>query len=289
MDKHNLLDKLIFSPRLALLYKFKTNTQFRLSYGTGFRAPQAFDTDLHVAFAGGGVSRVQLLQSLKEEKSQSLSTSVNYDKATEKWVAGFTLEGFYTNLKNVFVLEHIGQDNFGEIFEKRNGQGASVAGLTLELRANYNKKIQLETGFTLQKSEFENPVEYLQGVTPTKAFLKTPNDYGFANLTFTPNKKWNINLNYVYTGKMQLLHIGGADNFPTDQMTSVKPFSEINTKVAYNLYLPKLKNNIEIYGGVKNVLDAYQSDFDLGKNRDSNYIYGPNLPRTLFIGIRIKS
>jgi outer membrane receptor for ferrienterochelin and colicins len=34
-DKHNLVDKIIASPRLALLYKYKTETQFRLSYGTG--------------------------------------------------------------------------------------------------------------------------------------------------------------------------------------------------------------------------------------------------------------
>lgn len=289
MDKHNLLDKLIFSPRIALLYKLKTNTQLRISYGTGFRAPQAFDTDLHIAFAGGGVSRVQLSSNLREEKSQSFSTSINYDKATDKWIAGFTLEGFYTNLNNAFILTHIGQDNFGEIFEKQNGQNASVKGFTLELRANYNKKIQLETGFTLQKSEFENEVEYIQGIESTKIFLRTPNDYGFANLSITPNKKWNFNVNYVYTGKMQLAHFGGAENFSNDKMIKTKSFSEVNTKIAYAFHLHKFENDIEIYGGVKNIFNAYQSDFDKGKNRDSNYIYGPNMPRTLFIGIKIKT
>jgi len=68
LDKHNLIDNLVFSPRLSLLYKYKANTQFRLSYGTGFRAPQAFDTDLHIAFAGGGVSRISLSPNLIPEK-----------------------------------------------------------------------------------------------------------------------------------------------------------------------------------------------------------------------------
>ena len=36
------------------------NTQIRCSYASGFRAPQAFDTDLHLAFANGGVSRIFL-------------------------------------------------------------------------------------------------------------------------------------------------------------------------------------------------------------------------------------
>lgn len=287
MDKHNLLDRLVLSPRLALLYRLKTNTQFRLSYGTGFRAPQAFDTDLHIAFAGGGVSRVRLSPNLKAEKSQSLSASVNYDKITEKWIAGFTVEGFYTQLRHAFVLAHMGQDNFGEIFEKRNGQGAMVGGFTLELRGNYRKKIQLETGFTLQKSEFENPVSYIQGVEPTRIFLRTPQDYGFANLSITPNPKWNFNLNYVYTGKMQLAHFGGAENFPEDRMVATRAFSEVNSKIAYTFHLHKLENNIEVYGGIKNLFNAYQHDFDLGKNRDSNYIYGPNMPRTFLIGLKV--
>lgn len=288
MDKHNLVDKLIFSPRIALLYKLKTNTQFRISYGTGFRAPQAFDTDLHIAFAGGGVSRVQLASNLIEERSESYSASINYDKANEKWIAGFTLEGFYTNLKNAFILTNIGEDNFGEIFEKQNGQNAGVKGLTLELRGNYNKIIQIETGFTLQESQFENPVEYIQGIEATKMFLRTPNDYGYANLSFTTSKKWNFNVNYVYTGKMQLAHLGGAENFVNDEMVETKAFSEVNTKISHTFHIHKFENDIEIYGGLKNIFNAYQSDFDKGKNRDSNYIYGPNMPRTIFIGVKIK-
>ena len=82
MDKHNLIDDLVFSPRISLLYKYKTNTQLRFNYGTGFRAPQAFDTDLHIAFAGGGVSRVSLSPLLQPETSQSFSSSINYDKPT---------------------------------------------------------------------------------------------------------------------------------------------------------------------------------------------------------------
>ena len=82
-DFHNYVDKLIYSPRASLLYKANDNLQFRLGYGTGFRAPQAFDTDLHIAFAGGGISRVNLSPNLNEEKSESFNLSLNYDKAKE--------------------------------------------------------------------------------------------------------------------------------------------------------------------------------------------------------------
>jgi outer membrane receptor for ferrienterochelin and colicins len=101
-DKHNLVDKLIFSPRFSLLYKPQNNLQFRGTWSTGFRAPQAFDTDLHIAFAGGGISRISLADNLKEERSNSFSASINYDKPTEHYIFGFTLEGFYTHLRDAF-------------------------------------------------------------------------------------------------------------------------------------------------------------------------------------------
>lgn len=287
MDFHNLVDDVVLSPRLALLYKYKQETQFRLSYGTGFRAPQAFDTDLHIAFAGGGVSRVVYDPNLKEERSKSWSASVNYDKATENFIAGFTLEGFYTHLDDAFILENIGTDEFGEIFEKQNGDGATVQGITLELRANYNQKIQLESGFTFQTSTFENAVTYIDGVAPTRDFLRTPNQYGFANLTMNATERWNINLNYVFTGSMMIAHFAGAPNQTVDEIVKTKTFSEINSKIAYLIPSKRYDMNFEIYGGLKNIFNQYQDDFDIGKNRDSNYIYGPSLPRTVFIGLKI--
>ena len=287
MDVHNLVDEVVFSPRLALLYKLKETTQFRVSYGTGFRAPQAFDTDLHIAFAGGGVSRVIYDPNLKEERSKSWSASVNYDKATEKFIAGFTLEGFYTHLNDAFILENIGEDEFGQIFEKQNGDGATVQGVTLELRANYNKKVQFETGFTFQTSRFENAVTHIEGVAPTRDFLRTPNQYGFANLTMNASERLKFNLNYVFTGSMKIAHFAGAINQTTDEFVNTKTFSEVNSKIAYNIPSKKYDMNFEIYGGLKNMLNQYQSDFDMGKNRDSNYVYGPSLPRTVFFGLKI--
>lgn len=287
MDVHNLIARVIFSPRLALLYKLKETTQFRLSYGTGFRAPQAFDTDLHIAFAGGGVSRVIYDPNLKEERSKSWSASVNYDKATENFIAGFTLEGFYTHLNNAFILENIGNDEFGEIFEKQNGDGATVQGITIELRANYNKKVQLETGFTFQTARFDNAVNYIDGIAPTRDFLRTPNQYGFATLTMNATERLKINLNTVFTGSMKIAHFAGAPNQTTDEFVNTKTFSEVNSKIAYTIPSKKYDLNFEIYGGLKNSFNQYQTDFDSGKNRDSNYVYGPALPRTIFFGLKI--
>ena len=288
-DKHNFLDSFVFSPRVSLLYKPIEKTQFRFTYGTGFKAPQAFDADLHIAFAGGGISRIRLANNLKEERSQSLTTSINYDKASEKFIAGFTLEGFYTKLNDAFYQHSLGEDEFGEVFEKRNGDAATVKGVTLELRANYNKKVQLETGFTLQASEFSESVLYSEELPSKKEFLRTPNLYGYATLTFSSSKKFNTAINFIYTGEMDVLHLAGAPEQLKDEFVKSQSFTELGFKSSYTLNVKKLKTGIELYVGVKNMLDNYQSDFDSGKNRDSNYIYGPSMPRTFFLGLKLMS
>jgi len=283
-DFHNLVDHTIFSPRASMLYKASDNLQFRFGYGTGFRAPQALDTDLHIAFAGGGVSRVILSNDLKEESSESLNFSVNYDKAKENWIAGFTLDLFYNQLQDAFIIQPIGQDEFGEVFEKQNGQGALIQGINLEARANFNRVIQLEGGYTIQSSKFDNAVEYIEGVSPIREFIRTPNNYGYAILNYTKNNM-SSTLNYLYTGGMKIPHFAGSPNQSVNEIVNTDSFSELSLKLNYNI--PGEMISMDLYAGIKNIFNQYQSDFDIGKNRDSNYIYGPAQPRTTYFGVKL--
>lgn len=51
----------------------------------------------------------------------------------------FLVEGFYTDLRNVFILEEIGRDNDNNLLmERRNGKGARVMGINLEAKAVYS-------------------------------------------------------------------------------------------------------------------------------------------------------
>ena len=287
LDDHSLMSNVQLNPRASLLYKMKDNIQFRANYGTGFRAPQAFDADMHMAFAGGGISRVVLSPNLMAENSNSFNLSMNYDKAKEKYIWGYTIEAFHTELKNAFILNPIGEDAFGEVFQKENGQGATVQGITVETRINYDSKWQLEGGFTLQSSEYEETVEYIDGIAGTKSFIRTPNDYGFASLTITPKKAWSLNINYVYTGSMIVPHFAGAENFDSDVLVDTESFSDLSLKFSYALKVKKTGNKFELFTGVKNVFNSYQNNFDIGKNRDSNFVYGPSLPRTFFFGLKV--
>ena len=288
-DKHSLLDDIVISPRLSFLYKLRRETQFRLTYSTGFRAPQAFDTDLHMAFSGGGISRIILADDLKQERSKSLSASVNYDRASEQYVYGFTFEGFYTHLKDAFYQDPSGSDSYGDIFVKRNGAGARVKGLTMEFRANFMQKVQLESGLTLQQSLYDEAVEYSDNLPLKKEFLRSPDYYGYATISYNPSPKLSLAANLVHTGAMSLIHLAGAPGQLEDEFIVSPIFNAIGIKSTYIQFIKKSGIKIEYSVGVKNLTNDFQQEFDSSKNRDSNFIYGPSLPRTIYFGLTLKS
>ena len=290
-DKHNFVDKLILNPRVSLLLKPNLNTQLRVSWSTGFRAPQAFDADMHIAFAGGGIQTIQLANDLEEERSQSLSASLNWDRPTEKHIVGFTLEGFYTKLNDAFILEEIGTDPDGNsIMEKRNGSGSQVYGATFEVRANFNRTLQIEGGLTAQRSRYDEAVAWSEELPGTKDYLRTPDVYGYYTLSWTPGDRFSASLSGVYTGSMLVPHYGLADDSGTpeqDELFESPSFMETNLKLAYRFDLKRVDSSIELFSGISNLFDDYQNDFDSGKNRDSGYIYGPSRPRTIFFGVKL--
>jgi outer membrane receptor for ferrienterochelin and colicins len=43
----------------------------------------------------------------------------------------------------------------------------------------------------------------------------------------------------------------------------------------------------EVMIGARNVTNAYQDDLDRGPNRDSDYVYGPRFPRSVYVGLKV--
>jgi len=288
-DKHSSLEKFVTSPRFSFLYNLSAYAQFRASLSSGFRAPQAFDTDLHMSFSGGGVSRIILDENLKEEKSQSYSASFNYDKPNVNYLYGFTIIGFYTNLKDAFFQQLNGEDDFGDILLKKNGGDAIVKGFTIEGRVSLNQKVNFQSALTLQSSSYLDPISYSEFLSKKKEFLKTPNSYGYSTLSYRYNQNLIFNTSFLYTGKMTLLHVGGAPEQENDDFKVSKTFKTIDIKTTYIQNIKKIEVNLEYSIGVKNITNDYQNDFDTLKNRDSNYVYGPRFPRTFYFSLILKS
>jgi outer membrane receptor for ferrienterochelin and colicins len=288
-DLHNLVPgRVIASPRAALLFRPRPARQLRLGYGAGFRAPQAFDTDLHMAFAAGGVSRIRIDPALREERSRSLNISWNADHAGADRILGYTLEAFHTRLADAFTLENEGRDAFGEVFRKRNGGEAVVTGLTAELRAERRGRLRWEASLTWQRSRYAEPVTVVDGLAPRRDFLRTPDLYGYSTLSLILRGRWTLGLSQVFTGPMVLAHFAGGSDIPADRVVTSRPFLEHHLRVDRPLALFRDALRLDLFAGLRNLTNAYQSDFDRGPHRDSNYVYGPALPRSLFAGLRCR-
>ncbi len=288
LDKHSLLDHAIFSPRANLRYNPTEDINLRVSYSTGFRAPQAFDEDLHVSAVGGEISIIERSKDLKEEKSQSISLSADMYKRFGVFQANFLVEGFYTKLNDVFVLEEIGysEEHNAMIKERRNGSGAKVMGITLEGKLAYLSQLQVQAGMTLQRSRYDEPEKWSEDeeVEPEKKMFRSPDFYGYFTATYNPLKEFTVALSGTYTGSMLVQHLAGV--IPQDVAVTTPDFFEMNLKLAYDINLYK-STVLQVSAGVQNIFNAYQSDFDRGKERDSAYIYGPAAPRSYFAGVKI--
>ena len=298
MDEHNLISNPIFSPRANLLYRPSDKVQARLTWSTGFRAPQAYDEDLHITAVGGEGVLIRLADGLDPERSNSFSGSLDWVMTLGHWQANFLVEGFYTGLDDVFVLETVGQDAQGNMVqERRNGSGAKVYGVNLDAKFAHGNDVSLQMGFTAQRSRYKKAEYWSEDpeVAPTKNMPRTPNCYGYFTITTAPLKNFDVSLSGVYTGRMHVPHFAPdpaeipADYIYSyitqDEMKHTPDFFDLNLKLNYTFVLND-HYKVQLNGGVQNIFNAFQKDLDKGTFRDSGYFYGPTQPRTFFLGLK---
>lgn len=289
LDKHNLMDHIIFSPRANLRFNPTENINLRLTYAGGFRAPQAFDEDLHVGVVGGERLVTVLADNLKEERSNSFSLSADLYHKFGSVQTNLLIEGFYTDLNNVFALRQLDQpDAQGNTVQERyNAYGAKVFGLNLEGKAMFTRWFTLQAGLTLQKSLYDEAIAWNDEVPEQKykKMMRTPNTYGYFTASFTPVKRFTASVTGNYTGSMLVGHSAGSGVDNPVALNTPK-FMEVNMKLAYDF--PVYNSlTLQLNAGIQNITNAYQNDFDKGWNRDSSYIYGPSLPRSYYVGVKV--
>ena len=289
LDKHSLIDHVIVSPRANIRFNPSQKLNFRLSYSTGFRAPQAFDEDFHIAIVGGERVVTKLADDLKQESSNSVSFSADWYHNFNKVATNFMLELFYTDLKDVFTIRML--DEFDEkgnqVQERYNGDGATVMGMNLEGKAVLENDFQIQAGLTWQSSRYKKPDEGSENpdVAPSKRMFRTPDLYGYFTMQYTPTRKLSLSLTGTYSGSMLVQHMesSGAE---IDTAVETPSFFDANFKIAYDFRLFQFAK-LQLHAGVMNIFDSFQNDFDKGVERDSGYMYGPMMPRSLYFGLKI--
>lgn len=286
LEKHNLLTKPVCTPRATFRYTPIEGLVLRAGYSSGYRAPQAYDEDLHMAAVGGNVSLITLDPNLKPEYSHSATLSADWYHQWGKWELNLTAEGFYTYLQDVFFLRKNGIDPAGNIlFTRTNAQGAWVGGLNVEGKLVYGQWFTFQIGYTFQQSRYTIAQQWSEDVPAQKRMLHTPDNYGYMLLDVHPVKDFTISINGKATGSMLVPHLAGY--IAQDEETLTPSFWDLGIRLAYDVHLYK-HYCLEISCGVKNVLNQFQKDLDKGPYRDAGYIYGPSIPRTYFAGLALK-
>lgn len=283
VTRHNLVDHLIFTPRLAWMHR-KANSTSRVSVATGFSPPSALDADLHMAFANGEVTQVLPDPNLRPENSYSLTLSHERKLEGRSLSIAPGASVFATRLLNPFILENIGAET-QTIFLRTNGNGATVAGVTAEMKWKIKTRTSGDMSITFQKSRLDEAVTWSEELPGVRTFLRNPEWYGFATFKHQISERWTLGTAVTLTGPMLVPHLAGAPGVERDVLVRSPFFWDQMLKADVEVGSGR-SGDWDLYFGVSNVFNAFQRDFDSGAGRDSNFIYGPAKPRHLFVGLR---
>lgn len=274
----------VYSPRVSFLYDLSEHLQFRAGYAHGFRAPQIFDEDLHIITSGSRKVIHENSSDLKQETSNSFTASFDYSDHFGEWQFQLLVEGFYTRLNDPFSNEYGDPDEDGTVVYTRvNAEdGAFVEGFNLELNLAPSNDFQLQSGFTIQKSKYDEAQEFNE-----KRFFRTPDTYGYFSMSYSVTPVFNVSATGNYSGKMLVPYFGPSIPNPEDGELRESPsFFDTGVKFSYDFKVAE-NAKLQLSAGVKNVFNSYQDDFDIGVDRDPGYIYGPLSPRTVYVGLKI--
>ena len=287
----------IFTPRFAYKWKINNNNILRFNTGTGFRIVNLF-TEEHAALTGS--REVIVLEDLKPERSYN--ANLNYLKkiyTNNGNFIGVETTAWYTHFTNSIIPDY--DTNPNQIIYKNLDGYAVTKGISSNIDMVFNNGLKFILGATfMDVSKVENgkrtPQILTEKISGTWAVSYRIQKL-FLDVDYTGN---------IY-GPMRLPLLGDLD--PRSEYSPT--WSIQNIQFTFNKF-----KNIEIYAGVKNLLnwtpnqgnpfmiaranDPFDKNvqFDNSGNVqattnnpyaltfDPGYVYGPNQGIRTFIGMR---
>jgi outer membrane receptor for ferrienterochelin and colicins len=270
----------IFSPRLSFKYSPNKNNTIRLSGGNGFRVVNLFTED-HAALTGA--REVVIKSELKPEQSWNVNLNYVTFINVKNGYAGIDASVFYTYFINKITGDFL-TDPTRIIYDNLQGYAVSK-GITLNTELTLTNSTKIIMGATY--------MDVFQVETnPEDESLKIPQLFapeisGTAALSYEiKSLKLNIDLTANVNGPMYLPVLEGRpERSPWFALMNIQ-------------FTKPLKNNFELYTGLKNILN-FMPDYPVygpgeiihdpfSDNFDPSYNYAPVQGIKGFLGIRFR-
>lgn len=238
---YNSIHGNIFTPRLAYKWASKSSLDvIRLNIGRGYRVVNLFTED-HAALTGA--RQVVISEALKPEQSWNVNLNYVHKIILDNGFIGIDGSAFYTYFTNQILPDYSTDPN--KIFYKNLDGYAISKGISVNLDFAFTSGLKILAGTTIMDvSKIENGVSSRQ--------LLTERITGTWTVSYEiPRIGLNIDYTGNLSGSMKLPLLGEKDPRPEYSPT----WSVQNIQLS-----KKLKNGLEIYGGIKNLLDFNPAD-----------------------------
>lgn len=233
-DQHNIHGSIV-TPRLSLKFSPNALNTIRLTSGSGYRVVNLF-TEEHAALSG--FRQVEVKNDLLPERSWNVN--LNYAKNIVFQSGYVNIDGslFYTYFTNKIVGDFLSDPN-KIIYDNLKGYALSQ-GLTLNADVAFTNGLKVITGATWMDVFLKNESGEKIPQLHAPAFSGT-----FAISYALPKSGWAFDLTGRTYGPMHLPVV------PNDFRSATSPwFTIMNVQVT-----KPINKNLEIYAGVKNLLN----------------------------------
>lgn len=256
----------IWTPRLGVKYSPNERNTIRISGGSGFRVVNLFTED-HAALTGS--REVEIRNDLQPERSWNANLNWMRQWNADRHFGTLDLSLFLTRFSNQIIPDY-DTDATKIIYDNLDGFAIS-RGMSL------NSQLTVIDGPTVTA-----------GVTWMSVFQRT--DRREASM-FAPEWSGNYGISYKFiditgrfNGPMRLPVV------PNDFRPSISPwYTILNIQLTH-----RFRNRMELYGGVKNVLDftpkdpLFRPDAPFSEEFDAAYNYAPMEGRKGYVGVRVR-
>ncbi|TXC82142.1 TonB-dependent receptor [Luteibaculum oceani] len=288
----------IFTPRFAVKFNPTDQSTIRLNGGTGFRVVNIFTED-HAALTGA--REVVIAPNIKPEQSKSLN--LNYEQHFYSLTGdrfGVDFNSWYTHFSNQIIPDY--ESNPNEIRYENLDNYSVSRGISANLNAVLKSGLSILAGV----SYIDVFLMEQEGSSMVKSRpLLSENWTGTWTISY-PIRSWKMEIDYTGNlyGPMLLPTLGELDPRPKES-----PWWSIqNLNFSYKGF-----KNIELYGGIKNLLNFTPAansiarafdPFDKGVTFDGegnavatpsnpnaltfdpSYVYAPNQGRRTYLGLK---